>query len=190
MNIRRFVLLSIPVLLGTLILTGCPPKKKLVVEDKKMEDVKPEDMALDSSDNDLTESKIEIGQDWTDIPSLGMVQFGYDSSSLDEENRAILKKNVAILKSFPASVTFRVEGHCDSRGTVEYNIALGQKRANTVSQFYSTSGIGKSRIKTISFGEERPLCMEESDECWAQNRRGTTKAKNEAPLSLPTDSLK
>ncbi len=133
---------------------------------------------------------IQINQDWTEIPNLQVALFAYDAATLDDTARAVLKNNVAIIKKLPASVVVRIEGHCDDRGTVEYNIALGQRRANAVKAYYATAGIAKSRLDTISFGEERPSCTQETEACWAQNRRGVTKVKNAQALTIKADELK
>jgi len=71
-----------------------------------------------------------------------------------------------------ADATVTIEGHCDDRGTNEYNLALGDRRADSTKAFLVDLGIGASRLTTISYGEERPLCMQQTEECWAKNRRG------------------
>jgi peptidoglycan-associated lipoprotein len=99
-----------------------------------------------------------------------------------------LKKNAAALKAVQKAATglkVRVEGHCDDRGTLEYNMALGQRRAKAVRDYYATLGVTKSALDTISFGEERPVCTEASEECWAQNRRGETTVKASNPIVVP-----
>ena len=185
--IRQYSYLTVLSLLtGAFLMTGCPPKKKMAIEEKPVQ----EEVQVDPSMSDSTMADVQIGQDWTEIPALSGVNFDYDSTTLNDSNRAVLKSNVAILKKLPASVTFRVEGHCDDRGTVEYNIALGQRRASAISSFYGTSGISRSRLKTISYGEERPLCTDQNDSCWARNRRGVTTVRNDQPLSVKQDSLK
>ena len=68
----------------------------------------------------------------------------------------------------------RVEGHCDERGTREYNLALGARRANAVKEFLAGQGVAIGRIETISYGKERPICTDSNEACWAQNRRGVT----------------
>jgi peptidoglycan-associated lipoprotein len=174
-----------------LALTGCPPKNKLNIDDKNVQATPtPEASPTPDQSASAGANDIQIAQDWTEIPALEMVHFGYDSANLDDAARTALKTNVAILKKLPASVKIRVEGHCDDRGTVEYNIALGQKRANAVRQYYVTSGLPKSRLETISFGEERPVCTAATDECWAMNRRGATKVRNASPITVNPDSLK
>jgi peptidoglycan-associated lipoprotein len=175
-------------LIGSFILTGCPPKKKLAITDQKkveVKDEKKEDQASEKAPGD-----IEINQEWSEIPALGMIHFSFDLAALDDVARATLKKNVALIKKLPATVTVRVEGFCDDRGTVEYNIALGQRRANAVKSYYVTAGIAKSRLETISYGEERPLCNFQTDDCWAQNRRGVTKVKNKEAITIKADDLK
>lgn len=175
------------VFVGTLILTGCPPKKPLVIEDTaKEEEIMEEEAVVEEP----TVPDIEITQEWSEIPALKAVIFDYDSTSIGSGQRQTLKDNVAIIKKLPSSVTVRVAGHCDDRGTIEYNIALGQRRANAVRSFYKTAGIAKSRLKTISFGEERPVCTTENEACWARNRRAVTKVKNPSPISISPEELK
>ena len=71
-----------------------------------------------------------------------------------------------------SGVTVTIEGHCDERGTNEYNLALGDRRADSAKAFLVDLGIAASRLTTISYGEERPLCMQQDEECWSKNRRG------------------
>ena len=189
MRERKILAFIIP-LAAMLALTGCPPKKPLNIDDKNAQATPTPEATPDADAANAKANDIQIAQDWTEIPALEMVHFGYDAAGLDDAGRTALKINVAILKKLPASVKVRVEGHCDDRGTVEYNIALGQKRANAVRAYYVTAGIPKARIETISFGEERPLCTAATDECWAMNRRGATKVRNASPISVSPDSLK
>jgi peptidoglycan-associated lipoprotein len=101
------------------------------------------------------------------------VFFDYDATDLDEEDRAILQKQAAWLAKYP-SVTLTVEGHCDERGTREYNIALGARRAQAVKEYLTSLGVNSSRLDTISYGKERPVCVESNEGCWQQNRRGVS----------------
>lgn len=181
---------TLTVLLGGLFLTACPPKNKLPIEEKPVEQTEKVEDASNANANALAPGEFEITQDWSEVPALQNAPFDYDSASLSEEARRILKANVAILKKLPSSVTVRVEGHCDDRGTVEYNIALGQRRADVVRSYYSTSGLSKSRLETVSFGEERPLCTEATDSCWATNRRSSTKVRNTETIRVNPDQLK
>ena len=98
------------------------------------------------------------------------IYFDYDESSLTDDTRQKLSRNADLLKSQPQfSVT--LEGHADSRGTNEYNLALGERRANAVKDYLGSLGVGGERLRTISYGEERPVCTEEVESCWSQNRR-------------------
>lgn len=98
------------------------------------------------------------------------VNFDFDRYDLRPDAREILKKHVAWLKANP-QVKVAIEGHCDERGTNEYNMALGAKRADSVKRFLVDSGISASRLGTVSYGEELPLCKEQNEICWAKNRR-------------------
>lgn len=102
------------------------------------------------------------------------VFFDYDQSEVREDARATLQRNSdgikAILNDFP-SVVITIEGHCDERGSAEYNLGLGDRRANSVKEFLAQIGVPEERLKTISFGKEKPFCMDSTEDCYAQNRR-------------------
>ena len=102
---------------------------------------------------------------------LADVLFGYDSTDLNEAARAALQKNVEWLKRW-TSTRVMVEGHADSRGTNEYNLALGERRADVVRDYLVSLGVPTERLTTVSKGEEQPACSEETEDCWQQNRRG------------------
>jgi len=101
---------------------------------------------------------------------LQVVYFGYDSFSLDDQARAALDGNAKLLRENP-SLAVSVDGHCDERGTVEYNQALGQKRAETVQQYLVDLGLGADRFRIISYGKERPAAEGHDEAAWARNRR-------------------
>jgi len=101
------------------------------------------------------------------------VLFVTDSFDVDDEARAILNRQVQWLQQYP-NVRFTIEGHCDERGTREYNLALGDRRANSVKNFMASAGIPASRISTISYGKERPAAQGSDESAWAQNRRAVT----------------
>jgi peptidoglycan-associated lipoprotein len=98
------------------------------------------------------------------------VLFEYDSYDLPLNARSTLQTNADWLRN-NAQVRVEIEGHCDERGTVEYNLALGAKRAKAVRDYLVSLGISSERLSTISYGEELPLCREPTEECWRQNRR-------------------
>ena len=101
------------------------------------------------------------------------VFFGYDSSDLDSDALELLQDQVAWLKQ-NSGVSITIEGHCDERGTREYNLALGEKRAQAVKNYMTSLGISSSQISTISFGKERPAVVGSNDGAWSQNRRSVT----------------
>ncbi len=98
------------------------------------------------------------------------VYFDFDRYDLDAQDRAVLRANAAWLKKNPAS-RVEVEGHCDERGTNEYNLALGAKRAQAAKDYLMTLGVAPNRISTTSYGEEIPVCREHNEDCWQKNRR-------------------
>lgn len=100
------------------------------------------------------------------------VFFGYDSADLDEDAKELLQDQVAWMKQHDVSVT--IEGHCDERGTREYNLALGEKRAQSVKQYLVRMGISADNVSTISYGKERPAVVGSNDGAWSQNRRSVT----------------
>ncbi len=98
------------------------------------------------------------------------VRFDYDSAVLSEAAQDILKKKAAYLEKF-SGISVTIEGHCDERGTNEYNLALGERRAQSAKNFLINLGISSSRMRTISYGEEKPLDSGHTEEAWAKNRR-------------------
>ncbi len=101
------------------------------------------------------------------------VFFGYDSSEVNDEAKKILDVQVAWLKS-DRSIKVTIEGHCDERGTREYNIALGEKRANSVKKYLVANGVEAARIKTVSYGKERPAFFGANEAIFNKNRRAVT----------------
>jgi len=99
------------------------------------------------------------------------VYFDYDKFDLRADQQGSLQADIAFLKEHPG-IHITVEGHCDERGSTEYNLALGDNRAGTVKSALEQGGIGADRIRTISYGKERPFCTESNESCWQQNRRG------------------
>ena len=102
---------------------------------------------------------------------LGDVFFRLDQATITDEGRSSLQKNAEWLKRWN-STRITVEGHCDERGTPEYNLALGERRANAVREYLESLGITRDRVSVVSKGKEAPFCNESNESCWAQNRRG------------------
>jgi peptidoglycan-associated lipoprotein len=101
------------------------------------------------------------------------VFFGFDKSDLTPEARATLDRQAAWLNQYPR-VTISIEGHADERGTREYNLALGERRAEAVKKYLTARGVDANRVATISYGKERPQVLGSNEAAWAQNRRGVT----------------
>ena len=121
---------------------------------------------------EVTEASLRTGG-FAAREDLKTVPFDYDSAKLTEQALAVLKANAGILKA-DKGFDVLVAGHTDERGTVAYNLALGQKRAKEVRDYYIRLGVDGRRIATISYGKEQPLCSESSEDCWSQNRRAET----------------
>ena len=105
------------------------------------------------------------------LEGLGDVYFDFDRYGIREDSRKALENNARLMKNKPGMVV-NIEGHCDERGTVEYNLALGEKRAKAVKRYLMNLGIDSKRIGTVSYGEEKPFCRESSESCWQKNRVG------------------
>ena len=127
-----------------------------------------------SSEGTITEtagSGIVSGSQEDLIVNVGdRVFFGYDSSDLDSDALELLQDQVAWLKQ-NSDVTVTIEGHCDERGTREYNLALGQRRAESVANYLIANDVSRSRLIVKSYGEERPLVLGSNDSAWSKNRR-------------------
>ena len=111
-----------------------------------------------------------------------VVRFEVDSSSLTGEAQGILRNQAVWLNQYP-QYTVTIEGHADERGTREYNIALGARRATAVRGYLAQQGVSASRIRTISYGKERPIAVCDDISCWSQNRRAQTILNNGAVAS-------
>jgi peptidoglycan-associated lipoprotein len=97
--------------------------------------------------------------------------FDYDKADIRTDARDALSQTAQFLRSYP-QVKVVLEGHCDERGSTEYNLALGDRRAAAAKQFLVSLGISGDRVETVSYGKEKPFCSASTDECWQQNRRG------------------
>ena len=102
---------------------------------------------------------------------LGDVFYDFDKYDLRPDARERLAKNAEFMNGEGRGTTYTIEGHCDERGTNEYNIALGNQRANAALEYLVSLGVARSRFKTVSYGEERPFCTQSTEECWQLNRR-------------------
>ena len=109
--------------------------------------------------------------------------FDYDKSTIRADAASALKEDVSVIRGILAkdpNEKLRIEGHCDERGSEEYNLALGDKRADAVREFFETMGVPQAQLTVISYGKEKPVCTEQSEDCWQKNRRAHVVAQNDA----------
>ena len=188
---RYGILLAVfmAVVLALTLTSGCSTPKKATKEDVTKSGTKPglsdEELAKQRADQEardraLREQAIRdqeardraAAAEAASLKDLSRIYFDFDRAELSSEAREILGKVAAQLKASPKK-TLTIEGNCDDRGTNEYNLALGQQRADAAARYLQTLGIDRKRIKTISYGEERPVCSEATEACWHKNRNAT-----------------
>ncbi len=141
------------------------------------------DLAQTKQDG-MGQTSLSAHQEGT-LPDPGVLAdifFAFDRSELDPDARDILQRNSEWIKQNPA-VTIEIEGHADNRGTNEYNLALGARRAQAVKDYLVTLGNAPDRLSTISYGEELPVCGVDSEECWVKNRRAHFVVRAQKPAS-------
>lgn len=114
---------------------------------------------------------------WESAPQVKTVYFDYNKATLRTDTKTMLKDNAAYFKE-NADLEILIEGHCDDRGTIEYNISLGQRRANTVRNYLSKLGLSLGKISTISYGEEQPVDYGHTESAWSKNRRAELKVRS------------
>jgi len=185
MNRKWLVWTVVPVL--SVLLFGCPkkkpnpPPKDLNVETTTVappppastEEVKPpqQPSTSDKTENPLLSEDLQVVNDELRRRGFaGDIYFNYDESNLSDEAREKLARNADVLKGQP-QFQVTIEGHCDERGTSEYNLALGERRANAVRDYLGSLGVTPARMRTLSYGKERPVCTQNEESCWSQNRR-------------------
>lgn len=185
MRDSRHTTLVIAVLVALTATTGCgkkkvatgPPQPPPVEQPavvtppppppQRVEDAGPVTQPRLADDSILNRSLDDLNRD----SPLKPVFFGLDSAELDDAGRAVANENAAVLKKY-STWGITIEGHCDERGTAEYNLALGERRALAVKTYLSSLGVSPDRVRTVSYGKEFPFDMGHTEEAWAKNRRG------------------
>ena len=165
--IRFSTALKLVVLSGVLMLAGCETKPKPTVDNGPPPPAQQETQAAPTSSiipGSAEDLRVNVGD---------TVHFDYDKYEVLEADRAVLQRQAAWLGKYP-SVRVTIEGHCDERGTREYNLALGARRANSVREFLVSHGVAPTRIVTISYGKERPIDAATGEDAWQKNRNGHT----------------
>ncbi len=188
--IKKSLSLFIFILCFGLLLAGCPKKQVVVNRDqssvqrseeaarlerereaRELARLREEELKTPAGGETLVAKKEPgIEGEVFETKLLKDIHFDFDKYDVRREDEAILKENAAFLKNNP-KMKIQIEGHCDERGTVEYNLALGERRANNTKKFLVFLGIPRDRISTISYGKEKPLDKGHHEEAWAKNRR-------------------
>lgn len=157
--------------------SGCP--KKVTQQPEVFEPEPPQERSEPVAQPERTPEP-EPRREETRAPEpvvLGNINFDYDKFDLTATAREVLAEHARVLRNRP-EVRVQIEGHCDERGTVEYNLALGDKRAKAVSNYLASLGVERSRLSTISYGKERPVDSRQTEAAWAKNRRAEFRIQN------------
>jgi len=194
--VKKGLVVLVLILCAGLLLTGCP-KKTVVKEEPSMKKAEEpvaerekaakleaekeaarirEEEAKKAKEQEFEKSLVAkkepgIAGEVFESRLLKDIHFDFDKYDIRPEDTEILKENAALLMKYP-KVKIQVEGHCDERGTNEYNLALGERRANAAKKYLLSLGISADRISSISYGEEKPMDVEHNEEAWDKNRRG------------------
>jgi peptidoglycan-associated lipoprotein len=177
MSRTRSLALASLVLLAPVVLTGCPKKKPQpapasapVAVTAPVAPAPTGPSEGDPIETPLDGDLVAANEHAYRAGLLGDVYFDFDQANLREDARARLARNAEFLRSRPEFVV-QVEGHCDERGTNDYNLALGERRAQAVRDYLTQLGVAATRLRSVSFGEERPSCTQSDESCWQRNRR-------------------
>jgi peptidoglycan-associated lipoprotein len=174
---RKAALLAIAIMIMSLLALGCAQKKVVSETETQPEQVSPpaEQVTPGSTEGEMAIESEEVAPTETashlDLEAAGLsdIYFDFDSYAIKDQYKD--KLMTLANKLLDSSSSVLVEGHCDDRGTDEYNLALGDRRARAVKDFLKAAGVPNQRIETVSFGEERPVCSDQTESCWSQNRR-------------------
>ncbi len=173
--------LALTIILGLAVL-GCAEKTKPPVVTPQQEEMKqppkmkeaerPKTSPERIPDDTVKVEQKEVPSKVEEIPGMFKdIHFDYDKYDINENAKVTLRAVADYLIKNPTN-RMLIEGHCDDRGTSEYNLGLGDKRAKAAKDFLLSLGVPSSRVDTISYGKEKPLCTEQTEDCWAKNRRG------------------
>jgi peptidoglycan-associated lipoprotein len=184
MKRRQLMYVFVVALMSILVLWGCPKKAEVTSAPEPQKEAAPaaepakeEQKAEPAKEEAKPEAaapatKEEQPQERAAAASAGLqpIHFDFDKSFIRSDAKPVMKVNAEWLKANP-KVKIRIEGNCDERGTKEYNQALGQRRATSAKKYLTDLGISAKRISLISYGKEKPICTEHTEECWQKNRR-------------------
>lgn len=176
MNVSKKLVLTMTFAL--IVAVGCAkqsppqtvPPQAIATASPPAEPPAPKPVVADPVEAPIERSLQELQAEFEATGLLGDVYFDFDEADLRPDAQDRLAKNASFLLGRP-ELSFTIAGHCDERGTSEYNLALGLKRATTAADFLTGKGVGAERLKIVSFGEEKPFCTLSTEECWQKNRR-------------------
>lgn len=181
---KKSLIVTIFILCIALIMTGCP-KKTVVKEEPSVQKEAAAKAEAERKAKDADKAKSELDKTLVAKKTPGIegevfetsllkdIHFDFDRYDIRPADAVLLKANADLLKKYH-KVKIQIEGHCDERGTVEYNLALGERRANSTRNYLVSIGVSPERISTISYGKERPLDPSHNEEAWNKNRRAHT----------------
>lgn len=179
------VMMTLILVMSIFALYGCPKKAEITAAPeaqpqkvdpaaadaaKAAEEKRAAEAAAAAAAKAAEDEKAEKERAAKEAAGLKPIYFDFDKSFVRDDARAVMKANAAWLKANPKA-KIRIEGNCDERGTIEYNQALGQRRAASAKKYLTDLGISGKRISLISYGKEKPVCKESTEECWQQNRK-------------------
>lgn len=184
MKRTMMALLSLVLVLSLAVLYGCPKKAEVASapEEQKVEQApakSAEDIAAEkaAAEKRAAEAAARAAEEQKAreaaakaAAGLQPIYFDFDKSFIRDDAKPVMKANAEYLKANP-KVKVRIEGNCDERGTIEYNQALGQRRAAAAKKYLTDMGISAKRISLISYGKEKPVCSQSTEDCWQKNRR-------------------
>ncbi len=177
MRKKQWIYLALVLIIPAMLFTvSC--QKQTVKTDEEMEEVVVEKEVVVDEKGEAVEVTSDASLDADEAALMAArnmflnehIYFAFDRYNLDDVAQEVLMRKADFLRTM-AGIDITIEGHADERGTNEYNLALGDRRAESAKSFLIDMGIEAYRISTVSYGEERPLCTEQSEECWANNRR-------------------
>ena len=161
---KIFSLMSLAVLSAALLLAGCTTPKQAANTPPPATGYSTPPATSTVVPGSAEDLRVNVGD---------TVHFAYNAYNIEDNDKGTLQRQASWLAKYP-SIRVLVEGDCDERGTREYNLALGARRANAVKEYLVSLGVSSARVDTISYGKEHPICAESTEDCWAQNRRGVT----------------
>lgn len=189
MKSMKYSVIALIIVLGSLMLYGCPksadvssapetqPQKVEQAPAKPAEEAAAAAAAAEAARKAAEEKAVKEAAARS-AAGLQPIYFDFDRSFIRDDARPVMQANADYLKANP-KVKVRIEGNCDERGTIEYNQALGQRRAANAKKYLTDMGISGNRITLISYGKEKPVCTEGTEDCWQKNRRNDLIAINE-----------